>query len=165
MISSVLALVCAALALGIDQLTKLYIMSNFSLGESKNFIDGLLNLVYIHNTGAAWGVFSGRTWLLVGLTAVVMVFCVVLLIKGFGKQKIMTWSLSLVISGGIGNLIDRVFRNGNVVDFLQFDFYQSFPVFNIADCCIVIGAGLLILHYLLETIEEFKQKKLNNGED
>lgn len=166
MISSVLAIVVAVLMLVIDQLTKLHIMNTFALGQSEDFIEGLINLVYIHNTGAAWGIFSGRTWLLIAMTAVVMVFCVIVLIKSFGKQKLMTWSLSLVISGGVGNLIDRVFRDGNVIDFLQFDFYQSFPVFNVADCCIVVGAGLLILYYLLETIEEIKQKKqLKNGEN
>lgn len=159
------ALVCALLLIGIDQLTKLFIISNFSLGQSADFINGLINIVYIHNKGAAWGIFSGKTWPLIAVTAVIMVVCIVLLIRNFGKNKLMTWSLSLVISGGIGNLIDRIFREGNVIDFLQFDFYKSFPIFNVADCCIVVGAGLLILCYLLETIQEIKAKQSLNGEN
>ena len=159
------AIVCALLFIGIDQLTKLFIISNFSLGQSADFINGLINIVYIHNKGAAWGIFSGKTWPLIAVTVVIMAVCIVLLIRNFGKNKLMTWSLSLVISGGIGNLIDRIFREGNVIDFLQFDFYKSFPIFNVADCCIVVGACLLILCYLLETIQEIKAKQSLKGEN
>ena len=58
-------------------------------------------------------------------------------------------------------MIDRLFRRGLVVDFLQFDFWQDFPVFNIADCAIVIGCGLLILHFILDWIKEIKEKKVS----
>ena len=68
-------------------------------------------------------------------------------------------------------MIDRIFRGGNVVDFLHFEFFPSFPVFNVADCAVVVGAGLLILYFILDTIKEEKQKKAlklseqSNGED
>ncbi len=168
MLISILAVVTGVLALVIDQITKLWVMSNFSLGESRDFINGLLNLVYIHNQGAAWGTLSGKRWLLIGITLVVMIVCIGLIIKNFSKSKFFVWSLCLVVSGGLGNLIDRIFRDGNVVDFLQFDFYKSFPIFNFADCCIVVGAGLLILNFLLESIAEIREKKalkVDNGEN
>lgn len=168
MLISILAVVTGVLALVIDQITKLWVMSNFSLGESRDFISGLLNLVYIHNQGAAWGTLSGKRWLLIGITLVVMIVCIGLIIKNFSKSKLFVWSLCLVVSGGLGNLIDRIFRDGNVIDFLQFDFYKSFPIFNFADCCIVVGAGLLILNFLLESIAEIKEKKalkVDNGEN
>ena len=63
------------------------------------------------------------------------------------------------MSGGIGNLIDRIFRNGNVVDFLHFTFMPNFPVFNVADCGVVIGAGLLILYFIIEMINDSRAKK------
>lgn len=168
MLISILAVVTGVLALVIDQITKLWVMSNFSLGESRGFISGLLNLVYIHNQGAAWGTLSGKRWLLIGITLVVMIVCIGLIIKNFSKSKLFVWSLCLVVSGGLGNLIDRIFRDGNVIDFLQFDFYKSFPIFNFADCCIVVGAGLLILNFLLESIAEIREKKalkVDNGEN
>lgn len=168
MLSSILAIIISVIALLIDQITKVWVMSNFSLGESRDFINGLLNLVYIHNQGAAWGTLSGKRWLLIGITLAVMIVCIVLIVKNFTKSKLFVWSMCLVVSGGIGNLIDRIFRDGNVIDFLQFDFYKSFPIFNFADCCIVVGAGLLILNFLLESISEYKEKKaltVDNGEN
>ena len=75
------------------------------------------------------------------------------------KNKLMFWAISLVLSGGIGNLIDRIFRNGKVIDFLHFAFFKEFPVFNIADCAIVIGAILLVLYFILDMISDAKAKK------
>ena len=60
-------------------------------------------------------------------------------------------------------MYDRIFRNGNVIDFLHFDFWPTFPIFNIADCAIVIGAGLLILYFILDTVKEFKIKRDNKN--
>ena len=64
-----------------------------------------------------------------------------------------------MISGGIGNLIDRVFRDGKVIDFLHFEFYPTFPVFNVADIAVVTGAGLLILYFVLDTIKDSRKAK------
>lgn len=159
MVLYIVALVCGLAIIGLDQLTKYFIVSSFTLGETADFIKGFIDIHYIHNRGAAWGMLSGYTWLLLLFTAVVMIACVVLLIKTAGKNRLMLWAMTLVISGGVGNLIDRVFRDGNVVDFLHFEFWPDFPVFNIADCAIVVGAGLLILYFLLETAKDFKTKK------
>lgn len=165
MVSFVLAIICAVAVLIIDQLTKYYIISSFSLGQSADFIRGLIDIVYIHNEGAAWGMLSGRTWILIIFTALAMVYCGFLLWKYGKNNKLMLMGLSLVISGGVGNLIDRLFRGGKVIDFLHFEFWPEFPVFNVADCAIVVGVGLLILYFVIDTVKEYKAKKAGQKEN
>ncbi len=146
-----------------DQLSKLYIVSNFSLGESAKFIDGILDIRYIHNRGAAWGMLSGHTWILVCLTFLVMLICVYFLFKIGAKNKLLFWGLILILSGGLGNMIDRIFKDGNVVDFLHFVFWPQFPVFNVADCAVVVGAGLFLLYFILDTVKEYRNKAASNS--
>ena len=159
MVSFIVAVLGGLAILVIDQLTKYFIISNFSLGQSADFIKGLIDIVYIHNEGAAWGMLSGKTWILVAFTTVAMGFCGYLLWKYGRENKLMLTGLSLVVSGGIGNLIDRIFRNGKVIDFLHFEFWPEFPVFNVADCAIVVGVGFLMLYFVMDTINEYKSKK------
>lgn len=162
MISYILAVLCGALIILADRLTKYYISVNFVLGESREFINGFINLTYIHNRGGAWGMLYGHTYILIPLTIVIMAVCVFLYIKYGNKSRLLLWAITLVLSGGIGNMIDRVFHGGNVVDFLHFEFFPSFPIFNVADCAIVVGAGLLILYFILDAIKEEKQKRAEN---
>lgn len=154
----ILAGVCAVLFLVADQLTKAYFVGAFALGESKTVIDGVLNFTYVHNDGGAWGLMSGHTWLLLGLTALIMIVCVAMLMKNGFKSKTLFWAICLILSGGIGNMIDRIFRGGDVVDFIQVTFID-FPVFNIADCAVCIGAGLLILYFILDMMKERRLHK------
>lgn len=162
MISYILAVLCGALIILADRLTKYYISVNFVLGESREFINGFINLTYIHNRGGAWGMLYGHTYILIPLTIVIMAVCVFLYIKYGNKSRLLLWAITFVLSGGIGNMIDRVFHGGNVVDFLHFEFFPSFPIFNVADCAIVVGAGLLILYFILDAIKEEKQKRAEN---
>ncbi len=162
MISYILAVLCGALIILADRLTKYYISVNFVLGESREFINGFINLTYIHNRGGAWGMLYGHTYILIPLTVVIMAVCVFLYIKYGNKSRLLLWAITFVLSGGIGNMIDRVFHGGNVVDFLHFEFFPSFPIFNVADCAIVVGAGLLILYFILDAIKEEKQKRAEN---
>ncbi len=159
----IISILISVLVLIIDQISKAYISTNITLGaEPTSFIKGLINITYIHNTGGAWGMLSGKTWILILVTAIVMLGCIVVLIMNFKKQPLLFWSISLVVSGGIGNLIDRIFRDGKVIDFLHFDFWPSFPVFNIADCAIVIGAALLFYYALFADFIFKKDKNENN---
>jgi len=160
LISYILAILSGLLVLGADQYTKAYIVSNFELAEQKEFLNGFIDLIYIHNKGGAWGLLQGHTWVLLAVTIAVMFVCVAMLLKFGFKNKLMFWAISLVFFGGIGNMIDRVFRDGNVVDFLHFEFIPDFPVFNVADCGIVIGAGLLILYFVIDMVKESQQKKM-----
>ena len=86
-------------------------------------------------------------WLLVGTTVVLMAFCAYWLMRHGKKSKLLTISLTLILSGGLGNLIDRLFRGGHVVDYLDIKLFQ-FAVFNFADCCVVIGVILFALYFL-----------------
>ncbi|MBR7133603.1 MAG: signal peptidase II [Clostridia bacterium] len=158
MISCVFALICSVIVLLLDQLTKAYVAAEFTLGQSAELINGFVELSYIHNRGAAWGIFNGNTFFLLAITAVTMIVCIIFLIKTGFKKPLLFWAVSLVISGGLGNLIDRIFRNGNVIDFFHFEFWPQFPVFNVADCAIVIGAGLLLLYFVIDAITEYKNK-------
>ena len=159
MISCILAVLCGLFIILVDQLTKYYVSSDLVLGEVHDFLNGLINIVFVENRGAAWGMFSGNKIFLFAVTAVAMIACVIVLIKLGTKNKLLFWALCVVIAGGLGNIIDRVFRNGVVVDFLQFDFWQSFPVFNIADCAIVIGGALMMLYVIIDIFKDSKKKK------
>ena len=154
----ILAIICAIFALAADQFTKYIVIQNFALNESKDFLPGFINFWYIHNEGGAWGFLEGYTWLLLSLTVVIMLICIAMLLKMGPKNKVLFWSVCLILSGGLGNMIDRVFRGGKVIDFLNFQFID-FPVFNVADCAVVIGAGLLILYFVLDMIKESKTKR------
>ena len=152
----------AALVIIIDQFTKLWIMTNFALHEQQNVIPGLFDLVYVTNTGAAFGFLAGSKNLLrqVFFVGVAMVALVVI-VYAYGhlkrQGKIFVYALGLIGGGAIGNLIDRL-RFGSVVDFL--DFYLGsyhWPAFNAADSAITVGVGLFLLGSLLQHMEEGKK--------
>ncbi len=151
----ILAVICAVLILAADQLSKYYVVSNFALAETKPAIEGLFDFTYIHNKGGAWGMMEGHTWVLLSLTAVAMLICIMLLLKADKEHKLIFWAVCLILSGGLGNMIDRIFRGGNVVDFIRLQFIE-FPIFNIADCAVVIGGGLLIIHLIKDIISAKK---------
>lgn len=160
MISYILAAIVGVAVLVVDQYTKMLVAANFELGQSTEFIKGVIDFTYIHNTGGAWGMLSGYTWLLVSVTLIIMLVCIALLMRYGVKNKLIFWALVLVLAGGVGNMIDRIFRDGEVIDFLHFAFFKSFPVFNIADIAIVIGAGLLMLYFVKGMLDDAKAKKL-----
>ena len=158
MLSYILAIVTAAIVLAADQLSKYFIAQNFEIYNTHyDLIPGVLNITYIHNDGAAWGMFGGYTWLLISITIVVMLAGIALLLKWGLRDKLIFWAATLILAGGIGNMIDRLFNGGLVVDFLEFAFID-FPIFNIADCAIVIGAGLIMLSLVKSIIDEQRQK-------
>ncbi len=165
MLSYILAVVSAVLLLGADQLTKYLISTRFELEESRVFLKGFIEFLYIHNRGSAWGLLYGKTYILILVTVIVMAVCIILYKKYGKKSKLLFWAIMLVLSGGIGNMIDRVFRDGNVIDFLHFEFFPSFPVFNVADCAIVVGAGLLILYFLIDSVKESKHKSAEKTDE
>lgn len=136
----------------IDQLSKYLIMNYMYNGEVISVIPHVLQFRYLQNRGAAFGMMSGRTIFLAVFTLAVIIVCAWLLfterIEGTLKQTAMV----LILSGGIGNLIDRIFRH-YVVDFMEFTFVD-FAVFNFADCCVTIGAALLIIAILVDMGKE-----------
>lgn len=158
--SAILAIICSVLVVVIDQVSKYLVITQMEPNQIiENVIPGIINFNRIPpNSGAAFGIFQGQTWFLITITCLIMVVCVCMLVRKTFDSKMMFWALCLVLSGGVGNLIDRVFRGGNVVDFLEFAFFD-FPVFNIADCAVCIGAGLIVFYFVLDLIKDTKMKK------
>ena len=156
--SAVLAIICGLLVVGIDQLTKYLVTVHMDPNEVINIIPGLINFNRIPpNTGAAFGMFQGQTWFLVTVTCVIMIICIAMLIRKTFDSKLMFWALCLVVGGGAGNLIDRIFRGGSVVDFLVFGFFD-FPVFNVADIAVCVGAGLIVLYFIIDFVKDVRRK-------
>ena len=132
--------------LAADQILKYWVTQNLDLYESMPLIPGLVELKYIQNTGGGWSILSDYTWLLSLLTSVILVVVLILLVRGIVRHPLGRWGCVLLLAGGLGNLIDR-FRLGYVVDMFNFQFI-SFPVFNIADICVVCGMALAAVYYL-----------------
>lgn len=141
----------------LDQLSKAIAVTNLKNSDSVTVIKGLFALTYVENKGAAWGVLSGRMSILVIITIILIplfVFCMHKINKNkklldSSKLKgvsLLHFDMILLLSGAIGNFIDRIIK-GYVVDFFQFTFID-FPVFNVADCYITIGAVLFIIVYM-----------------
>ena len=133
--------------LAADQILKYWVTQNLDLYESMPLIPGLVELKYIQNTGGGWSILSDYTWLLSLLTSVILVVVLILLVRGIVRHPLGRWGCVLLLAGGLGNLIDR-FRLGYVVDMFNFQFIR-FPVFNIADICVVCGMILAAVYYIL----------------
>jgi len=135
---------------GLDQISKLLITSNLNLGESLSLLP-FLNFTLIHNAGIAFSIFDQRgdisRWLLVISVSTILAYLFFLLYKKTPNHQLELISLLFIISGGLGNLIDRVFL-GYVVDFIHV-FYQdySFYVFNMADSYITVGIILYLSYF------------------
>lgn len=161
----ILALVAAAVVVALDQITKFLISTNLNGESCIPVLGGLFNIRFVENSGAAWSILEGKTWLLVAISLVIMVICIFMLAKKTYGSKLMFWAVSIILAGGIGNLIDRIFRGGKVVDFIEFGFWNTFPVFNVADIAVCVGAGIIILVFILDLIGDYKKAKKVNGED
>jgi signal peptidase II len=149
----------AIIGLVVDQLTKLYIDRSMQMFQSIPVIDGLFNITYVRNKGAAFSFLSHASWRLpffIAISAVAAVVIVIAFNRLKSDQRLAQVSLSMIFSGAVGNLIDRV-RRGEVVDFL--DVYwraHHWPAFNVADSLICVGVALLALDMLRE---EQRQKR------
>ena len=156
-------LVVALVAL--DQLVKYLVVQNIPLGEYVPFLPHILDLTYVQNTGAAFSLFSEHTWLLTLVSLVMSVLLLAALARGFFRHPFGRTSLALLLAGAVGNLIDRAFQ-GYVVDMFHFEFLPSFPVFNVADMCIVCGTiGFAAYYLLLHDKVTAKKKEDTSGSD
>lgn len=144
-------LALALILLLADQFTKLMILGYYQLGDSTRITD-FFNIVRVHNTGAAFSFLSDASgwqrWFFTGI-GVLAAIVILWMLKSHSDQKLFAFALACILSGAIGNVIDRILY-GYVVDFLDFHWAGShFPAFNIADSAISIGAACLILDELL----------------
>lgn len=155
-------LLAAVVLVLVDRLTKWLVTSNIQLNDTIHLIKigdtEVLNLYYCLNDGAAFSGFSGRRILLIVFTSAVILFLLYLILFRKVKSRWRLASTTLLIGGGVGNLIDRIFNDGLVVDFIDFRLI-NFPIFNFADICAVVGAGIIIVSVILEEVREHKAKK------
>lgn len=137
-------LIIATIALALDQITKIIIDMFLSLNESIKVIPNFFYLTLVHNEGAAWGLFS-NTKMVIAIGTIIAMIIIYHFIYCFKENRRNRLAFGLLIGGLAGNLIDRIMF-GYVRDFLDFYIIKyDYPVFNIADICIVIGVILLII--------------------
>lgn len=128
----------------IDQFIKHWVSINIAFNSIHHVIPGLLNLTKIHNNGAAWSLFSGQIDLL-SVISIIMTIILLIYLWKFRKRFLYVLNISLMLSGAISNLIDRLLHK-YVIDMFQFAFLPNFPISNFADWCLSIGTiGLIII--------------------
>ncbi|MGN0479807.1 MAG: signal peptidase II [Hominenteromicrobium sp.] len=140
-----LMLFLIAVLTAIDQFLKMTVITNLKPIGSVTCIPGLLEFTYIENTGAAFGFFSGFSWVIMTLTLLLSAAILIFLFRYKHHTFLSYTACILIVAGGIGNLIDR-FTFGYVVDYIHVLFFPY--VFNFADCCVVVGAILFAVWYL-----------------
>ena len=163
MIFGLFSLLGAAVLVVIDQLIKHWATAALLPVGQMNVLPGIVELRYCLNDGMAFSMLAGKQGLLIGMTSVMLLVVLVMLFT----RKMTAWervAWTLVLGGGVGNLIDRVL-NGVVVDYINVQF-MHFAIFNFADICVCVGVGLLMLVVLLDSFkkeETAKQKADDDG--
>lgn len=162
----IFSLIAAAVLVAIDQIVKFWAVGSLQDMGSIPFLHfgdlEILDLTYLENSGAVFGSFAGMRALLIGITSVMLIACIWGIIRYGKTSKLLNTSLVLVLAGGIGNLIDRIFRGGLVVDYIEVKLFD-FAIFNFADCCVVIGVCLFILYILFgnSSLKKEQEQKEN----
>ena len=140
-------LILTVALVALDQLVKILVLNNIAPGAHVPFIPHILELTYVQNTGAAFSLFEEHTWILALISLVMSLVLAFALWKNFFRHPLGKVTLTLLLAGAVGNLIDRVFR-GFVVDMFNV-LFMNFAVSNVADICVVVGGIAAALYYLL----------------
>ena len=156
--------IIAVLLIAVDQIVKNWAAETLIKGDI-TIINNVLYLNYAENTGVAFSMFADNRWILVGVTAVMLVIVLAFFLSGKITDKLEMFSLSLMLAGGVGNLIDRI-SLGYVIDYIDVRII-NFAIFNIADICICVGAFLLcVAVYLSDKKEQqLKAEKVHEFEE
>ena len=149
--------ILVVLLVAADQLVKILVRANIPMGASMPFLPGLVELTYVQNTGAAFSIFKDHTWLLTIISAVVAAAIAAALIKRVVAHPFGVITLSVVLAGAVGNLIDRALF-GFVTDMFNLQFMR-FAVFNVADICVVCG-GIAFCVYFLFFYDKLEKKEV-----
>ena len=149
-----------------DQLTKQLVVNFLDKNEPFELIPGVFRFTYVENRGAAFGMLDDKRWVFMIISTVAIVGLFVYMWKFCKDNKMLSLGISLIVGGGIGNMIDRVML-GYVIDFLDF---CAFPkiwmwVFNVADSCVCVGAGIVVLSLLIDAFKEVKANKNKDGSE
>lgn len=158
-------LILAVVLIGLDQLIKYWAITQLQPISTIPLIQDVLHLTYSENRGAAFSMLTGKTELLLIISVALLLMLAYLLVSKKITHPMGVFSTCLVISGGIGNMIDRVFRPGNfVVDYIDFRLI-NFAIFNLADICIVCGTFLLLFYLLFIDGKQEQTKESKNHEE
>lgn len=155
-------LILGALILGVDILTKFWARGELMGNSSIPLWNGVFHLTYVENRGIAFGMFGGGRVFFILFTLIVLGLLLWFYHKSAPKTKWLRFGTCLVTSGALGNLLDRIFR-GFVVDFLDFRLID-FPVFNVADIAVCVGAVLLVIHCFISE-EKREDESVESGTD
>jgi|SRR5690625_1280232 len=148
----------ALIVIGMDQLTKCLVIQKMDLYESIPIIDHFFYITSHRNAGAAWGILQGQMVFFYIVTIFVIIGLVYYMEKYARNNKLTAVSLSLILGGAIGNFIDRLLRQ-EVVDFLDVMIFKyDFPIFNVADSCLVIGVILIFIATIMEEKSKGQEK-------
>lgn len=154
---AIIALLLAAAAVAIDQVIKMLVTANLMPVGRITVINGFLDLFYLENRGAAFGMFQNQKWFFIAVTLAISIVIIIALFK-YENHEFFSYTASiLIVGGGIGNLIDRVLH-GYVVDYLSISFFP--PIFNFADCCVTVGTVFLLIHILLFVDKDGKSERV-----
>lgn len=148
---------------GIDQIIKYYVDLYLKPIGSVNVIEKVLQFSYYENDGAMMGLMNGKTLTMTVLALICLVVIVFVIFSGKIKFGIDYCCIVLMISGGLGNIIDRIFR-GYVIDYIEV-LFVDFYIFNFADCLVTCAAIVMICNQIYEIIKENKAKKEKNAND
>ncbi len=143
--------------IGVDQLIKFLVINNLKPIQYVDVIEGVLRFRYVENTGAIFGSFATHTLFLTVFSIILLGVTIFFLIKNKNQNKLVNLCLLFMISGGIGNIIDRV-RLHYVVDYIE-PLFVDFAVFNFADCLITVGAFTLIIYLMVDLFRDTKKSK------
>lgn len=163
-----LSVLTAIIAVALDQLTKYFVSSYMTLGDTIPIIKDVLHITYVENKGAAFSMLSDKRWVFLTFSTIAIVAIVYVLIKYKRElSRLSSVSLAMVLGGAVGNMIDRIFRGGVLFDGAVVDFIDvrliNFAVFNIADSFVCVGAALLVLSVILDE-KKARIKGVTDGE-
>ena len=146
----------------LDQLTK-WLAVIFLEGEASFPLwQDVFHLTFVKNPGAAFGMLSNSRWVFMVTSTVAIIAVMYYLIRYRPTNKWLVWALSMIVGGGIGNMIDRI-SLGYVVDF--FDFTRiNFAVFNVADSFVCVGAGILMVYMIMDIVKEYQKGKQKSAD-
>ncbi len=154
----------AIVLIALDQLSKYLTVEYIALGEGIPFIPYLIQLTYVKNTGAAFSFFNQHTWILTLISLIMsLVLVYFIFIKPYFKFWVGRLSLTLILAGAVGNLIDRA-TLGYVVDMIE-PIFMNFAVFNVADMCVCVGGFFACVYYLFFYDKLENNTNLENHED
>ena len=156
--SSIIYLLIITAGIYLDQLSKALVVKHLKPIYDLPLIEGVFHFTYSENRGAAFGILSNDRWVFMLFSSVMIVaLSVYLFYPKREANRLFSVGMAMVVSGGIGNMIDRVVL-GYVVDFLNIELI-NFAIFNVADSFVCVGAGLMVLSLVLDIIKEAKERK------